>query len=369
MTDTFNKENEFITVKLVNQGTYTDLNQKLTAASSGGNLPALAMGYMDTLSPFVIDGKVADLNDYLNNSEIGIDAKNYFEPFLLEGQLDGIQAALPFNKSSEVLIYNATEMKKAGLEVPTTFDKALEVAKAYHKKTGKAGLGIDAPTNLFGTIVNECGIEEWANDKGEFQFTDTCVQDKLKVLQDAAKEGYFRFAGEDKYMSGPFGNGDTLMYIGSSAGTSFVSMAVDGKFDWSVAPAPYKSVVQQGPNIFLFNTVTPEQEFAGYEYIKYMTSDENTVAWAIATGYMPVTNKGLESAEWVKFTKENPTAKALTEQVKNMKILFKVYPGSQEINSIMNGEFMISVIQGKADIKTAIEKFASDAKATYGLNK
>ena len=59
----------------------------------------------------------------------------------------------------------------------------------------------------------------------------------------------------------------------------------------------------------------------------------------------------------------------LTEQVKNMKILFKVYPGSQEINSIMNGEFMISVIQGKADIKTAIEKFASDAKATYGLNK
>mgnify|MGYP000846700138 CR=1 FL=1 len=68
MTDKFNKENEFITVKLVNQGTYTDLNQKLTAASSGGNLPALAMGYMDTLSPFVLDGKVADLNDYLNNN-------------------------------------------------------------------------------------------------------------------------------------------------------------------------------------------------------------------------------------------------------------------------------------------------------------
>ena len=29
---------------------------------------------MDTLSPFVLDGKVADLNDYLNNKEIGIDA-------------------------------------------------------------------------------------------------------------------------------------------------------------------------------------------------------------------------------------------------------------------------------------------------------
>ena len=45
----------------------------------------------------------------------------------------------------------------------------------------------------------------------------------LKFITDMIDKGYARTAGEDGFFSGPFGRGESALYIGSSAGTPHVA--------------------------------------------------------------------------------------------------------------------------------------------------
>ncbi len=44
----------------------------------------------------------------------------------------------------------------------------------------------------------------------------------INYYLDGVKDGYFRIAGSDKYLSGPFANEQIAMYVGSIAGEGFV---------------------------------------------------------------------------------------------------------------------------------------------------
>ena len=52
---------------------------------------------------------------------------------------------LPFNKSTDVLIYNKTFFDENNLSVPTTWDEMEQVSKQIKELTGNAALGFDAP--------------------------------------------------------------------------------------------------------------------------------------------------------------------------------------------------------------------------------
>ena len=45
------------------------------------------------------------------------------------------------------------------------------------------------------------------------------------------------------------------MYVGSNASETFVKESVNGKFDIGVAPYPAKYLMQQGTDLFIFNSV------------------------------------------------------------------------------------------------------------------
>lgn len=368
LTAKFNESQDKITVVLAGQGSYSDLNTKLTAAGNAKELPVLAMGYPDAIYGYNQSGYIEDLLPYIENETIGLDAANYVSTYYNEVTMDGKQTALPFNKSTELLFYNETALKDLGMEVPTSWDEVVAVSKAYYEKTGKPGFGMDAPANLMSVAISECGIDSWVKDD-KIAFNDECVANRITEYQTAKNEGWFRLPGEDKYMSGPFGNEDVLMYVGSSAGASYIESGVNGKFDWSVAAVPGEIATQQGTSLMVFNTASAQEKLAGYEYIKFMTNDENTVDWAIATGYLPVTLKGLESTTYQDFAKTNATALAAEGQIDKMKVVVGVFPGSQEIYNVLFNEFVTSTVQGGSDVKAGLDKLETDAQAIYDMNK
>ena len=88
------------------------------------------------------------------------------------------------------------------------------------------------------------------------------------------------------------------MYVGSNAGEAFVKQGVADKFEIGVASYPAKEVMQQGRDLFIFNSATSEQKTAAYEFLKFLTTKENQITWAKETGYIPVRESAINSDEY-----------------------------------------------------------------------
>lgn len=126
ITDDFMEQNENVSVKLVNQGGYMDLFDKLMASAKADQLPTMTQIYSNRLSWYVSKGLVADLTPYMEDEQTGFteeDLADIPEMFLADGIWDGKQYAIPFNKSQMVLYYNETMFEEAGVEVPKTWDE------------------------------------------------------------------------------------------------------------------------------------------------------------------------------------------------------------------------------------------------------
>lgn len=296
LTDKFMEANPNITVTLQNQSTYNDLQQKMTATlASPKDLPTLTQAYPHWMINAMQDELLVDLKPYIENETIG--SENYndmLEGFKTASEIDGKIYGMPFNKSTEVIWYNKTLFDELGLEVPTTFEEFAQVAKTITEKKGIVGAGFDALNNFYTTYLKNKGVDF----NSETDVTSAESVEAANYYLDGIKEGYFRIAGTDMYLSGPFANETLGMYVGSNAGESFVKQGVDGKFEIGVAPYPAESVMQQGTDLYMFSSATAEQRTAAFEFLKFLTSTENQITWGVETGYIPATHAAISSDEY-----------------------------------------------------------------------
>lgn len=296
LTNKFMEANPNITVTLQNQSSYNDLQQKMTATlASPKDLPTLTQAYPHWMINAMQDELLVDLKPYIENETIG--SENYndmLEGFKTASEIDGKIYGMPFNKSTEVIWYNKTLFDELGLEVPTTFEEFAQVAKTITEKKGIVGAGFDALNNFYTTYLKNKGVDF----NSETDVTSAESVEAANYYLDGIKEGYFRIAGTDMYLSGPFAAEQLGMYVGSNAGESFVKQGVDGKFEIGVAPYPAESVMQQGTDLYMFSNATAEQRTAAFEFLKFLTSTENQITWGVETGYIPATHAAISSDEY-----------------------------------------------------------------------
>lgn len=296
LTEEFMAQNENIKVTLQNQSSYPDLQQKLTAtAASPKDLPTLTQAYQDWMFNPINDGLVLELDEYINHETIGFDNyEDILEGFRKATVIDGKIYAIPFNKSTEVLWYNKTLLDELGLEVPTTLEELAEVSKTIQAEKGIIGAGFDVLNNYYTTYITNEGEVYDSN----FDVTGKASQDAVNFYLDGVKEGYFRIAGTDMYLTGPFANEQLGIYIGSNASETFVTQGVGDKFEIGVAPYPAANKIQQGTDLYVFSSASPEQRTAAFEYLKFLTSADSQLTWAKETGYVPARQSVINSEEY-----------------------------------------------------------------------
>lgn len=296
LVDNFKKENPNITVTLQNQSSYQELQQKITAtAASPKDLPTMTQSYTDWLLNEIDENLVLNLKPYIENETLKFDnyddiVKGFREASTIDGKIYGI----PFNKSTEVLWYNKTLFEKLSLTVPTTYEEFANFAKEITSKQNIVAGGFDSLSNYYSTYLKNEGVTFDSK-------LDPTSEQSLKAVNyylDGIKGGYFKMAGTDKYLSSPFGNETIAMYVGSNAGETFIKESVNGKFDIGVAPYPAKDVMQQGTDLFIFNSATSEQKTAAYEFLKFLTRKDNQITWGKETGYIPVRESAINSDEY-----------------------------------------------------------------------
>ena len=352
LTNKFMEENENIKVTLQNQSSYQELQQKITATlASPKDLPTLTQAYPHWMINAMQDDLLVDLKPYIENESLKFD--NYddiLEGFRKGSEIDGKIYGMPFNKSTEVIWYNKTLFDELGLEVPTTYEEFANVAKTITEKTGIVGAGFDSLNNFYTTFLKNEGVD-FNSD------LDVTGEESVKAVNyylDGIKEGYFRIAGTDTYLSGPFANETLGMYVGSNAGETFVKQGVGDKFEVAAAPYPAEISMQQGTDLYVFSNATPEQRTAAYEFLKFLISTDNQIIWGEQTGYIPARESAVDSEEYK--NSGSLVAPILEDATSNL-FMNEVAPGVdsayREAATVLEG-----ILSDKnADVKAKLEEY------------
>ncbi|MCF1784192.1 extracellular solute-binding protein [Lactobacillus mulieris] len=356
LTAEFEKKNPNITIKLENQGAYTDLQAKINSTlQSPNNLPTITQAYPGWLWNAANNKMLADLTPYINDKTVGwgsAKASNIKTELLEGAQIKGTQYGIPFNKSVETLTYNADILKKYNVKVPTTMAELKAAAKKIYEKSGHkvVGAGFDSLSNYYTLGMKDEGVD-FSN---KINFSGTTSKKVINYYADGVKAGYFRTAGSEHYLSGPFANEKVAMYIGTSAGEGFVKKGVGTKFTYGVAARPSKYNMQQGTDIYMFSKASAMQKAAAFKYMKFLVSKSSQLTWANATGYVPVNTAAVNSSEY----KDNKSMKTPAIIAKSMKNLYSVpveknsNAAYSQLNSIMQN--ILSAAAKKQSVNSQI---------------
>ncbi len=368
-----------ITVNHTSQSGYDNLAKNINLSASTSTYPNVAVGYPDHMAsyrdsdiimrldqfiehdkdiPATRSGTVTDpLGEGTFNELPSFDYDDFYSDYVVENESleyrdDGTPYILgiPFNKSTEVMVYNATFFEnplivEAGIKVPTTWDEVLtEGTKIINWIKNRDGFGkvitvdgtiydavtdlpvdeegktpdillnldavteeafrplsYDSQANFFITAVRQWGGEYTEVDpttmEGKIVFNNDGTKaalTRLKELYDAHVIGIPADFGETSYCSAHYKVNESLMNIGSSAG---VSNCATSAFTSKIAPIPYqdadnKYVISQGTNMIMLEAHGATQEeadkkfVASWKFIKYMTQQGNG-KFAMLTGYFP----------------------------------------------------------------------------------
>lgn len=377
--DEFNATNNMnITVSAVAQGKIPDLNKKVIAAEQSNTLPAIINVYPDLATGLIEKGAIYDIGAFASHPEVGMEAElksDFVEAFIAEvSQWDGKLYGMPMTKSTEVIYVNKTLLEKIGYTEADvqgmTMDKLAEISKAAKEQLGIAGFGYDSGSNGFISTLKMDG-KNFVDLDGTINVDNEWVRTFMDFYKEQVTNGYFRTPGEDGFLSGPFSNQQMLMYQGSTAGASFID--TNGQFELiAVEPAYFegkdKAVIQQGGSLFVTTDVTPQEQYAAYEFIKFATNTENTAKFATETGYLPVRKSAAET-DIVKNVLADPEA-----------VYAKVYPVAQTAlgyayytPAVNNAQSARSTIQEKFEAYvngniTDIEAFIQESLAEVGTS-
>ena len=357
LTKEFEKKNPKINIKLENQGAYNDLQAKINSTlQSPKNLPTITQAYPGWLWNAAQNKMLVNLTPYINNKNVGWGSAKASDirTELLDGaKIKGTQYGIPFNKSIETLTYNADMFKKYGIKkVPTTMEELKQVSETIYKKSNHkvVGAGFDSLSNYYTLGMKDEGV----NFSDKINFSGSTSKKVINYYAYGIKKGYFRVAGSEHYLSGPFANQKVAMFIGTSAGEGFVKQGVGNKFTYDVAPRPSKYTMQQGTDIYMFNQSTAEQKAAAFKYIKFLVSKSSQLKWANATGYIPVNNAVINSSAY----KSNKSIKLPAKLSDAMKNLYSVpveknsNAAYSQLNSIM--QTILSDAQKGQNVNNAI---------------
>lgn len=339
--DDFEEANPNIKVNFTQEaGNYTELRKKVVNNIVTGSTPTLVFTYPDHVAAYLDGNAVLALDPFINNEKVGLSQEeldDFVDSYLEENKQTGHYMGLPFNKSTEVFIYNKTYFAenegKEGFENLTNLYTKIknnelftwdDVAKASEDilkaHEGDANydkiypFAYDSNANLFITWLRQHGLQ-YTNSKGEILFANQDAANALEKWRQYNENHLFALPiqWEENYASTPFTGEQVFMTVGSSAGVRYnIPKDEEGNILWEIGIAPipqqseeHKAVIQQGTNITLMANTTDEERLAAWLLIKHLTSTEVTVDWSMNSGYLPVRKSAYESEDYQDFL-QNP---------------------------------------------------------------
>ncbi len=376
---------------------YQGVIDKVIQGTTVNNYPDLVVGYPDAIEGIMETGKLLKLDPYINDPDIGWseeDLEDIIDSYLEEGRTYPATGtwSLPFSKSTEALFYNKdvllgldlsnvdasineghplTEDYLNDLTWEELFGKLCPAIVAYNEalpadskilkdndKYSKAVFGYDSDDNLFITLAEQYGYDYTSiNEYGEgsVDFVNDGMKQLVHKLVEWKNAGYLITKGSSKggnYTNYSFTAEAALFTVGSTGGLKY---QVTENFETAIAPLPYpegktRKIINQGPSLAILNHDDAERAKAAWLFAKFITNKENSLNWAVNTGYNPIRYSVSESAAYTAAIAEG--LEADVHSLDHLKALCSQYIG----NAAYVGECLFGspVFKGSSTARTQV---------------
>jgi ABC-type glycerol-3-phosphate transport system substrate-binding protein len=274
---------------------YAELYRKLLQAVGEGKPPTVAQMYENWVTQMAEVGQLVPLD-----KELGATWKDMPSVFLQAStHRDKRRYSVPFNKSLWVLYSNKT--LTGGAEPPQNWTDLRTACRALQAQSSQAALGVVSPFELFGMhFVSQGGKffdpQRRATFAGPVGLGSAAYVQGLFATMLVGEEAYARFS-----------KGQVPYLIDTSAKLTQLENALGE--DLRVLPLPRGAgdrIQLTGTQLSVWSKADPRQRRAALRLLRYLTSPEQTRAWAIATGYLPVRGSVYNDSTYAEYLRARP---------------------------------------------------------------
>jgi len=322
----------------INLRLYTDYgriyNDVITNIATN-TTPNVCITYPDHIATYLSgENCVVDLDELLTDKKYGLggsevlfDAPTKGEiipKFLDECFLEGHFYALPYMRSTEACYINKTYVEKLGYTIPEklTWDFVWEVADAATAKDADGNYVVNGQMFMIPFIYKSTDnmmiqmLQQrnagYSKDNGEILIFNDTTKEFLFEIAEHVKLGSFSTFKISSYPANFLNAGQCIFAIDSTAGATWmgshaplsdISEDKFVEFETVVMPIPQfdtenPQMISQGPSVCVFNKEDPQEVLASWLFTQYLLTNEVQNAYAATEGYIPVTTKAQESAEY-----------------------------------------------------------------------
>lgn len=407
----------------VNLRLYTDYgriyNDVITNIATN-TTPNVCITYPDHIATYLtgtnqvvpLEGLFEDEKYGLGGSEVRFDspAKEEMIPrFLEECSFGGHYYAIPYMRSTEACYINKTYVEALGYTLPETltWDFVWEVAEAATARDQEDNFVVNgqkvmipfiykSTDNMMIQMLRQLGAE-YSDDTGKIQiFHDTTKELLLEIAKHAGTKAFSTFK-ISSYPANFLNAGQCIFAVDSTAGATWMGtnaplldISEDKlvEFETEVMMIPQfdpsnPQMISQGPSVCIFNKDNSQEVLASWLFAQYLLTNEVQIAYAETEGYVPVTSKAQESAEYRDYLARCGEDNALHYDVKikaarllleNVDSTFvtPVFNGSASLRDASGQliENTVKSVNRKQTVDDAyVEKLFDDVKALYRLDQ
>lgn len=322
----------------VNLRLYTDYgkiyNDVITNIATG-TTPNVCITYPDHIATYLtganqvvpLEELFADEKYGLGGSEVRFDAPSSDEiipQFLKECSFGGHYYAIPYMRSTEACYVNKTYVEKLGYTLPDvlTWDFVWEVSEAAMARDGDGNYLVNGQKVLIPFIYKSTDnmmiqmLKQkdagYSTDEGDILLFNDTTKELLCGIADHADSGAFSTFKISSYPANFINAGQCIFAVDSTAGATW--MGTDAplcdisedkivEFETAVRMIPQFDpenpyMISQGPSVCVFNKPDSQEVLASWLFAQYLLSNEVQIAYSETEGYVPVTVKAQESAEY-----------------------------------------------------------------------
>ena len=244
------------------------------------------------------------------------------EPLSTE-EMDAVYA-LPYMRSTDACYINKTYVEKLGYTLPETltWDFIWEVSEAATKQNADGTFAlngqkvmipfIDKSTdNMMIQMLKQKGAG-YSTADGDIEIFNDTTTELLYTIASHAKTGAFSTFKISSYPANFLNAGQCVFAIDSTAGATWMGthaplsdISEDAliDFDTEVMMIPQfdpenPQMISQGPSVCVFNKKDSQEVLASWLFTQYLLTNDVQIAYSETEGYVPVTSKAQDSAEY-----------------------------------------------------------------------
>lgn len=381
----------------VNLRLYTDYgkiyNDVITNIATG-TTPNVCITYPDHIATYLTgDQVVVPLDDLFADRSYGLGGEKVafesvkreemIEQFLAECRFNGHYYAVPYMRSTEACYVNKTYVEKLGYTLPEqlTWDFIWEVSEAATKKNEDGTFGVNGQKVMIPFIYKSTDnmmiqyLQQknagYSNDRGEVLLFNDTTEEFLYEISKHVKNGAFSTFKISSYPANFLNAGQCIFAIDSTAGSTWMGseaplldISADKlvQFETKVCMIPqvdpdHPQMISQGPSICIFNKEDNQEVLASWLFTQYMLTNDVQIAYSETEGYVPVTTKAQQDADYVEYLSKGGEDNTTHYEVK-----------INAVNLLLNhvdDTFVTPVFNGSASLRDAAGQLIEDtAKST-----